>query len=67
MIGHMDRERLARRHRRIARDGGTDRHGSTSTLGMGGFVILRRPVSIALPDNYVFSRARQGRSHLTSS
>ena len=42
----------------IARDGGTDGHPVLRIdfdLGMGGFVILRRPVSIVLPDNYAFS------------
>lgn len=41
----------------IARDEGADGQAMRVDfdLGMGGFVIVRRPVSIALPANYVFS------------
>lgn len=42
----------------IARDAGTDGHPALRIdfdLGMGGFVIVRRPVALTLPENYVFS------------
>lgn len=42
----------------IARDDGTDGRPSMRIdfdLGMGGFVIVRRPVAITLPENYAFS------------
>jgi len=42
----------------IAREAGPDGRASLRVdfdLGMGGFVIVRRPVSITLPENYAFS------------